>query len=209
MANQLLPWSYRDLSSSELSAFLAALQALTTARPSQVLELSALLNTMLWTGASLDQAVSLYVLVDETPEPDCDLALRIGNVPGSDTSIVAEWRVRVLGRITANRISRMMFQTIVEQTGDPDPVTCDAFTGMAYIDNITCIAGGRDRRSGCQPQGHPGTCSRCADRTDSRARHHYKPPSGGLVYLNSEETTKIAPDPSLLTREIQAIPTGL
>lgn len=201
MANQLLPWSYRDLSSSELSAFLAALQAFTTAWPSQVLELSALLNTMLWTGASLDQALSLYVLVDETPEPDCDLALRIGNIPDNDTSIVAEWRVRVLplpvkaegvspverarerspyftlhdkvqgsvmiqrfvdylrsrvreplaqheaivkrplriftreavwyraelkrlfqevdcvGRITANRISRVMFQTIVEQTG--------------------------------------------------------------------------------------------
>jgi hypothetical protein len=46
----------------------------------EALEMSALIGTLLWTGASLEQALSLQVLLGGTPAPDCDLALRISAI---------------------------------------------------------------------------------------------------------------------------------
>lgn len=60
------------------------------------LEMSALIGTLLWTGASLEQALSLQVLLGGTPAPDCDLALRIGAPVLEGDAPTSEWRVRVL-----------------------------------------------------------------------------------------------------------------
>jgi hypothetical protein len=95
MANQLLPWAYQDLSTGELAKFLCNLQALSAGTNPEVLEIRALVNAMLWTGASFDQALSLYIILDETPDSDCDLALRVINYD-SDGPMAAEWRVRAL-----------------------------------------------------------------------------------------------------------------
>jgi len=96
MANQLLPWAYQNLSTGELAAFMHGLQDLAAQNDPVAIELWALVSTMLWVGASFDQALSLYILLDETPDPDCDLALRTSNSVRDDNSSAAEWRVRAL-----------------------------------------------------------------------------------------------------------------
>ena len=95
MAHQLLPWAYQNLSVGELAEFLCRLETLSAGRNPVLLEIRALVNVMLWTGASFEQALSLYIFLDETPDPDCDLALRIRNYV-SDGPVVAEWQVRAL-----------------------------------------------------------------------------------------------------------------
>lgn len=96
MANQLLPWSYGNLSTAEMARLLCALQQSTDKKWPELLELFALISTILWTGGSLDQALSLLVFLDGTQVPDCDLALRISEPINKDEMPLSEWRVRVL-----------------------------------------------------------------------------------------------------------------
>ena len=75
---------------------LRALREAARERKPEALELFALVSTILWTGSSLEQAVALQVCLEDTPEADCDLSLRLG--PASDAHINASavWRVRAL-----------------------------------------------------------------------------------------------------------------
>jgi hypothetical protein len=95
-ANQLLPWSYSQLSSIEVARSLRALRETARERKPEALELFALVSTVLWTGSSLEQATSLQVRLEDTPDADCDLSLCLGRASDANMKAYAVWRVRAL-----------------------------------------------------------------------------------------------------------------
>ena len=96
MANQLLPWAFNDISPAELAPLLSKLQEAADRKEQEPLELLALINVLLWVGASLEQALSLLVFAGDISDPACDLALRLGGFSNGRMATVSEWRVRAL-----------------------------------------------------------------------------------------------------------------
>ena len=93
-ANQMLPWSYSLLSSFELAHILREMAG-RLQRPED-LGFHAMVQTMLWTGSSLEQAMALLVCVKGTPAPDCDLSFSIQAATNGDSKVSGVWRVRAL-----------------------------------------------------------------------------------------------------------------
>lgn len=96
MANQLLPWSYSNTSASELVETLKHLDCNASEQDPGILELTALLHTMLWLGASLEQAVDLVAIVGVDSGMDMNLAI-VHPIPlDPDKACEARWLVKAL-----------------------------------------------------------------------------------------------------------------
>ncbi len=96
MANQLLPWSINHIAPEEMAVVLKYVDGAATELTPDILEANALLHVMLWLGASLSQAIDLYVLAGGTPTPKINLAVVLPQSFGKSNEKPAKWLVRAL-----------------------------------------------------------------------------------------------------------------
>ena len=96
MANQLLPWSYSNTSASELVETLKHLDRVASEQAPEMLELSALLQTMLWLGASLEHAVELFAIVGIVAAADVRLAIMHPLLLGQGEADEGRWLIKAL-----------------------------------------------------------------------------------------------------------------
>jgi hypothetical protein len=95
--NQLLPWSYDTLSAIEIARTLRGLATVRNPEltETELRELRALAECMLWTGLSLTQSLSLTVRSQGTEPTDSELSICIEFDQHTDASS-AVWRIKAL-----------------------------------------------------------------------------------------------------------------
>lgn len=96
ISNQLLPWSFSEMSIAEMGEVLVQLERLAESGDLEFVELLALVKTVLWTGASLRRAQSLAIGPGIASTDNA--ALFLETKPGKQLFSLAgaEWKIRPL-----------------------------------------------------------------------------------------------------------------
>lgn len=104
MANQLFPWTYQILATSEITSLLTISSDLFRAlqkkkvwdeEDSGLAEIISLIHILLWTGSSISRAKQFRILATNEESVDCDVALVLPAKPTQE-SPVSEWRIKSL-----------------------------------------------------------------------------------------------------------------
>jgi len=96
ISNQLLPWSFSEMSIAEMGEVLVQLERLAESGNLEFVELLALAKTVLWTGSSLKRAQSLAI--GPSIASTDSTAIFLQTIPGTELFSLAgaEWKIRPL-----------------------------------------------------------------------------------------------------------------
>lgn len=96
ISNQLLPWSFSEMSIAEMAEVLVQLNHLAASGDLESVELLALVKTVLWTGSSLKRAQSLVIGPDIASNESAAVFLQTKPGTALFSLAGAEWKVRPL-----------------------------------------------------------------------------------------------------------------
>jgi hypothetical protein len=96
ISNQLLPWAFSEMSVAEMGEVLVELNRLAKSGDPQFVEVLALVETVLWTGASLKRALTLAIGDSISLAGNAAIFLQINPATALPSLAGAEWKIRPL-----------------------------------------------------------------------------------------------------------------